>query len=34
MPIELPNLPYPTSALQPWISARTVETHHGKHHRA
>lgn len=33
MPIELPNLPYPTSALQPWISARTVETHHGKHHR-
>src|SRR5688500_3964658 len=34
MRIELPDLPYPTSALEPWISARTVQTHHGKHHRA
>jgi Fe-Mn family superoxide dismutase len=34
MRIELPDLPYPASALEPWISARTVQTHHGKHHRA
>jgi superoxide dismutase, Fe-Mn family len=34
MRIELPNLPYPSNALEPWISARTVEIHHGKHHRA
>jgi Fe-Mn family superoxide dismutase len=34
MPIELPNLPYPDEALEPFISARTLKTHHGKHHRA
>ena len=34
MPIELPDLPYPYEALEPVISARTLRTHHGKHHRA
>lgn len=34
MPIELPELPYPADALEPYISARTLSTHHGKHHRA
>jgi Fe-Mn family superoxide dismutase len=34
MPIELPDLPYPADALQPFISARTLGIHHGKHHRA
>lgn len=34
MPIELPQLPYPYDALEPYISARTLQTHHGKHHRA
>ena len=34
MRIELPKLPYPADALEPWISRRTVETHYGKHHRA
>src|SRR5262245_9932110 len=34
MPIELPDLPYPHDALEPVISARTLHTHHGKHHRA
>ena len=34
MPIELPNLPYPYDALQPYISDVTLKTHHGKHHRA
>jgi superoxide dismutase len=34
MPIELPDLPYPHDALEPVISARTLQTHHGKHHRA
>jgi Fe-Mn family superoxide dismutase len=34
MPIELPDLPYPYDALEPVISARTLRTHHGKHHRA
>ena len=32
--ITLPELPYATSALEPIISARTLEFHHGKHHRA
>lgn len=30
----LPDLPYDTSALEPHIDARTMEIHHGKHHRA
>jgi Fe-Mn family superoxide dismutase len=34
MPIELPNLPYAGDALEPHISARTLEFHHGKHHKA
>jgi len=34
MPIELPDLPYSHDALEPTISARTLQTHHGKHHRA
>jgi Fe-Mn family superoxide dismutase len=34
MPIGLAPLPYPSDALEPHISARTLQTHHGKHHRA
>jgi Fe-Mn family superoxide dismutase len=34
MPITFPELPYSTDALEPYISARTLEFHHGKHHRA
>jgi Fe-Mn family superoxide dismutase len=34
MPIELPPLPYPLDALEPFISAKTLATHHGRHHRA
>jgi Fe-Mn family superoxide dismutase len=33
MTIELPNLPYAYDALEPFISAATLRTHHGKHHR-
>ncbi|SLN55888.1 superoxide dismutase [Oceanibacterium hippocampi] len=33
MTIELPNLPYDKAALEPHISARTLEFHHGKHHQ-
>jgi superoxide dismutase, Fe-Mn family len=32
--ITLPELPYVKSALEPIISARTLEIHYGKHHRA
>ncbi|MCS6821913.1 MAG: superoxide dismutase [Microscillaceae bacterium] len=28
----LPNLPYPTDALEPYIDKQTMEIHHGKHH--
>lgn len=34
MEIKLPELPYKSSALEPYISARTLEFHHGKHHNA
>jgi Fe-Mn family superoxide dismutase len=34
LPILLPDLPYPKNALEPYISARTLEFHHGKHHQA
>jgi Fe-Mn family superoxide dismutase len=34
MPITLPKLPYALDALQPHVSARTLEFHHGKHHKA
>lgn len=30
----LPELPYPTNALEPFIDAQTMEIHHGKHHAA
>lgn len=29
---ELPKLPYAFDALEPYIDARTMEIHHGKHH--
>lgn len=29
---SLPELPYPTDALEPYIDRTTVEIHHGKHH--
>lgn len=32
-PIVLPALPYEQSALQPFISANTLDFHHGKHHK-
>jgi len=31
---ELPALPYAFDALEPYIDARTMEIHHGKHHAA
>ncbi|HKF72576.1 MAG TPA: superoxide dismutase [Stellaceae bacterium] len=34
MAFELPSLPYPESALEPFISADTMRFHHGKHHQA
>jgi len=32
-PFSLPPLPWEESALEPAISARTLQLHHGKHHR-
>ncbi len=32
MAFELPSLPYDKSALEPHMSAQTLEFHHGKHH--
>ncbi len=34
MAFELPPLPFAADALEPHISARTFEFHHGKHHAA
>jgi superoxide dismutase, Fe-Mn family len=34
MAYELPALPYPKEALEPYIDAQTMEIHHGKHHAA
>jgi Fe-Mn family superoxide dismutase len=34
MAFTLPNLPYPSNALEPHIDAQTMEIHHGKHHKA
>jgi superoxide dismutase, Fe-Mn family len=34
MAFELPPLPYPKEALEPYIDAQTMEIHHGKHHAA
>jgi superoxide dismutase, Fe-Mn family len=31
---QLPALPYPLDALEPYIDAKTMEIHHGKHHAA
>lgn len=30
----VPNLPYRLNALEPYIDAKTMEIHHGKHHAA
>jgi len=32
MAFELPPLPYPFDALEPYIDAKTMEIHHDKHH--
>lgn len=32
--ITLPKLPYALDALEPFIDAKTMEIHHGKHHQA
>jgi Fe-Mn family superoxide dismutase len=34
MAFELPPLPYVENALEPVMSAKTLEFHHGKHHKA
>lgn len=34
MALTLPDLPYAKNALEPHISANTLEFHHGKHHKA
>ena len=34
MKFELPKLPYNSEALEPVISRKTIEFHHGKHHQA
>jgi Fe-Mn family superoxide dismutase len=33
-PFSLPALPYAPSALEPAIDAKTMEIHHGRHHKA
>ncbi len=33
MTISLPDLPYPSTALEPFISEKTLQFHHGKHHK-
>jgi superoxide dismutase, Fe-Mn family len=32
--ITLPNLPYEKTALEPYITANTLDFHHGKHHNS
>ncbi len=34
MSIEFPELPYANNALEPHVSAATLDVHHGKHHKA
>jgi len=34
MAYTLPNLPYPSDALEQYIDKMTMEIHHGKHHNA
>jgi Fe-Mn family superoxide dismutase len=31
--VQLPDLPYPNDALEPYVSAKTISLHHGKHHQ-
>ncbi len=33
MAFELPPLPYANNALEPHITAETIEYHYGKHHQ-
>ena len=33
MAFQLPDLPYAHDALEPYIDARTMQVHHGKHHQ-
>ena len=33
MSFELPQLPYAINALEPYISAETIDYHYGKHHK-
>lgn len=33
MPVELPPLPFDIAALEPHMSRKTLEFHHGKHHK-
>jgi Fe-Mn family superoxide dismutase len=33
MPFTLPRLPFDKAALEPYMSAKTLDFHHGKHHR-
>ena len=33
MPFTLPPLPFDKAALEPHMSAKTLDFHHGKHHR-
>jgi Fe-Mn family superoxide dismutase len=34
MAFQLPPLPYPRDALEPFMSAETLDFHYGKHHKA
>src|SRR5437868_1717798 len=34
MAIQLPPLPFPSDALEPYIDKQTMEIHHDKHHAA
>src|SRR5208283_4729607 len=34
MSLTLPDLPFAENALEPYLSARTLEFHHDKHHKA
>ena len=34
MTFKLPDLPYDTNALEPYIDTRTMGIHHSKHHQA
>ncbi len=34
MSIEFPELPYAIDALEPYVSSKTLDCHHGKHHKS